>query len=107
MVALASSAMGQIVVDGVLDGDYGNPKAGQVVHTGFGNATDGMTGWCNGSELDAGWIKVDAANGNLYVFLAGNLESNFNKLDIFIDCVSGAGQNEVRAATTPTSTTTA
>ena len=52
VIALASSAMGQIVVDGILDADYGNPKAGQIVHTGFGNATDGVNGYANGSELD-------------------------------------------------------
>ena len=97
VVALASSAMGQIVVDGILDADYGNPKVGQVVHTGFGNATDGVNGYANGSELDGGWIKVDADAGMLYIFLSGNLESNFNKLDIFIDCVPGAGQAEVRS----------
>jgi hypothetical protein len=97
VIALASSAMGQIVVDGILDADYGNPKAGQIVHTGFGNATDGSHGYANGSELDGAWIKVDAASGNLYLFLSGNLESNFNKLDIFIDCVPSAGQNEVRS----------
>ena len=96
VVALASSAMGQIVVDGTLDADYGNPKAGQVVQTWFGNATDGNTAWCNGSELDGGWIKVDAAGGYLYVFLAGNLESNYNKLEVFIDCVPGEGQNVLR-----------
>ena len=97
VVALASSAMGQIVVDGVLDADYGNPKVGQQVHTGFGNASDGVNGYANGSELNGAWIKVDANSGMLYLFLSGNLESNFNKLDIFIDCVPGAGQNEVRS----------
>ena len=97
VVALGCSAFGGIVVDGVLDADYGNPKVGQVVHTGFGNATDGVNSYANGSELDGGWIKVDAAGGNLYLFLSGNLESNFNKLDIFIDCVPNAGQNEVRS----------
>lgn len=97
VVALASSAMGQIVVDGLLDADYGNPKAGQVTHTGFGNASDGVNGYTNGSELDGAWIKVDTTTGMLYLFLSGNLESNFNKLDIFIDCVPNAGQNEVRS----------
>jgi len=96
-VGLGCAAFGGIVVDGVLDADYGNPKVGQIVHTGFGNATDGVNGYANGSELDGGWIKVDADTGMLYIFLSGNLESNFNKLDIFIDCVPGAGQNEVRS----------
>ena len=92
-----ATTMAQIVIDGTRDEDYGNPKAAQVVHTGFGNATDGVNSNANGSELDAAYVKIDSANGYLYVFMAGNLESNFNKLDIFIDSVVGEGQNELRS----------
>ena len=92
-----ASTLAQITIDGTLDGDYGNPKAAQVVHTGFGNATDGVNSNANGSELDAAYVKIDSANGYLYVFMAGNLESNFNKCDIFIDCIPGEGQNELRS----------
>ena len=91
-----ATTMAQIVIDGTRDEDYGNPKAAQVVHTGFGNATDGVNSNANGSELDAAYVKIDSANGYLYVFMAGNLESNFNKCDIFIDCIPGEGQNELR-----------
>lgn len=93
VIALASSAFGQIVIDGSVDADYGNPKASQACHTGFGNATDGVKSFANGSELDAGWVKVDEAGGYLYIFLSGNMESNFNKLELFVDCVAGEGQN--------------
>ncbi len=92
-----ASTMAQITVDGTCEEGYGNPKAAQVVHTGFGNATDGVNSYANGSELDAAYIRLDAVNGYLYVFMAGNLESNFNKLDIFIDSVPGEGQNELRS----------
>ncbi|MEI6272267.1 MAG: hypothetical protein WCQ03_02215 [Phycisphaerae bacterium] len=97
MICCASTMAQAIVIDGTCDAAYGNPKASQVVHTGFGNATDGVNSNANGSELDAAYIKIDAANGYLYVFMAGNLESNFNKLDMFIDSVPGEGQNELRS----------
>ncbi len=92
-----ASTMAQLTIDGTCEAGYGNPKASQVVHTGFGNATDGVNSYANGSELDAAYIKIDAANGYLYVFMSGNLESNFNKLDMFIDSVPGEGQNELRS----------
>ena len=63
VIALASSAFGQIVVDGTLDADYGSPKASQSNYTGFGNATDGVKSFANGSELNAGWVKLDEAGG--------------------------------------------
>jgi len=93
VIALASSAFGQIAIDGSVDADYGNPKASQSCHTGFGNATDGVKSFANGSELNAGWVKVDEAGGYLYIFLSGNMESNFNKLEVLVDCVAGEGQN--------------
>ena len=98
VMVCASATMAQVVlIDGSLDGVYGNPKAAQSVHTGFGNATDGVNSFANGSELDAGYAKIDMDNGYLYVFLAGNLESNFNKLDVFIDSDATGGQNEIRS----------
>ena len=92
-----ASAMAQIAVNGTCDAAYGNPKAAQSVHTGFGNATDGVNSFANGSELDAGYAKIDAVNGYLYLFLAGNLQSNFNKLEVFIDSDTTGGQNEIRS----------
>ena len=97
VATVASNAFGQIVVDGILDAGYGNPKAVQAVATGFGNAPGGMNGWADGSELDGGWIKVDAEGGYLYLFFSGNLQSNFNKFEVFIDSVADAGQNALRS----------
>ena len=83
-----SAAHGQIVIDGTRDADYGPAIAVQTVQTEFGN-DDGVAG---GSELDAAYATIEG--GNLNLLLTGNLESNFNKLNIFIDSVDG-GQNVI------------
>ena len=83
-----SAAHGQIVIDGTRDADYGAAIAVQTVQTEFGNA-DGVA---TGSELDAAYATIEG--GNLNLLLTGNLESNFNKLNIFIDSVAG-GQNMI------------
>jgi hypothetical protein len=69
------------VVDGTRDAEYGSPLTVQTVRTGFGD---------NKSEMDAGYGIL--ASGKLYLMLAGNIEDNFNKLEIFIDSKPG-GQN--------------
>lgn len=74
----ASAALAAISVDGVKDGDYGAALAVQTVETGFGD---------NFSEWNAAYGRVEG--GRLYVMLTGNLEANFNKLDIFIDSKAG------------------
>lgn len=74
----AAPAAAQVVVDGTKDGDYGSALAVQTVQTQFGD---------NASEWNAGYAKIDA--GRLYLMLTGNLESNFNKLEIFIDSKAG------------------
>lgn len=76
--AAASSAP---VLDGVRDASYGSAAAVQSVETGFGD---------NFSELNAAYARVDG--GTLFLMLTGNLESNFNKLNIFFDSRAG-GQN--------------
>lgn len=83
---------GTIVVDGTLDPQYGAALCVQNNATGFGDNTDPAIDIANGSELDAAYAMVEG--GMLYLFLAGNLESNFNKLDIFIDAQPG-GQNRL------------
>ena len=72
-------------LDGTRDASYGAPWAVQTVQTGFGDANPN-----GGSELDAAYAQVEG--GALYLMLTGNLENNFNKLNIFIDSVAG-GQN--------------
>ena len=73
------------VIDGTRDGGYGAALALQTVNTQFGNGMpDG------GSELDGGYAWI--SGGRLSVMLTGNLESNFNALEVFIDSVPG-GEN--------------
>ncbi len=82
--ALAIHASAAPVLDGVRDGSY-PLLATQSVQTGFGDGNPN-----GGSELDAAWGSIES--GVLYLMLTGNLESNFNKLNIFIDSVPG-GEN--------------
>ncbi len=80
-----------ISVDGTRDANYGTALAVQTNTTGFGNSTSGNVDLAGGSELDAAYARID--NGTLYLLLAGNLESNGNRLDLFFDTNSGTGQN--------------
>lgn len=67
--------------------------------TGFGDNNDPSIGAANGSEIDAVRAKfgVDIFNEPmLFLSFSGNLETNFNKLDIFFDTVQGSGQNPLR-----------
>jgi len=97
--AATLTARAQITVDGTLDGAYGSPLAVQTVNTGFGNSTvgDGTSG--GGSELDAAYGTI--ANGNLYLFLAGNFEDNGNHLNVFVSG-GAAGQSTLNAPSTAT-----
>jgi hypothetical protein len=79
--AMAAPTSAQIV-DGTKDAGYGAALAVQTVETQFGDANpDG------GSELDAGYGVI--SGGQLYLMLTGNVEANFNKLEIFIDSKAG------------------
>ncbi|MEY3142233.1 MAG: hypothetical protein RLY21_726 [Planctomycetota bacterium] len=91
-VATAANAQ-SVILDGTADAAYGKPVAIQNTQTGFGNATQGTIDVALGSELACAYAKVE--DGFLFLVLAGNLESNFNKLEIFIDGVDG-GQNRLR-----------
>lgn len=51
--------------------------------------------WAYGSELDNVRSYLDEANGKLYIFIGGNMEVNYNKCSLFIDCAAG-GQNVLR-----------
>lgn len=75
---VASAALAAPTVDGTRDAAYGNALAVQTVETGFGD---------NFSEMDAGYGVIDS--GRLYLMLTGNIEANFNKLEIFIDSKAG------------------
>lgn len=96
VLACASAANAQIIVDGLRDAKgYGAELWAQDTSTQFGNATDGLAGQCNGSEIDNMHAVLDVSGGFLYIFIGGNLQSNFNKFELFIDCAAG-GQNTVR-----------
>lgn len=82
---LGTSALAAVTLDGTRDGSYGTALAVQSVQTQFGD---------NLSELDAAYASVQG--GTLYLMLTGNLENNFNKLNIFIDSKVG-GQNVLQA----------
>ena len=92
LLAATASAYAQ-GVNGTIDAAYGAPKVVQDTTTGFGKNTTGAIDSANGSELDAGYGVIK--NNTLYIGLAGNLESNFNKLEIFIQSGAG-GQNVLR-----------
>src|SRR5688572_1544092 len=65
-------------VDGARDAEYGAAVSVQTVETQFGD---------NQSEWNAAYGRIDS--GKLYLLLTGNLQNNFNKLDIFIDSQAG------------------
>jgi hypothetical protein len=75
-----------ILVDGTRDVDYGAALAIQTVQTQFGDSMNGS----GGGELNAAYGRIEG--GRLFVTLTGNIESNFNKLNIFIDSKAG-GEN--------------
>ncbi|MGE0479548.1 MAG: hypothetical protein AB7Q17_03645 [Phycisphaerae bacterium] len=82
----------QPIVDGTLDASYFR-VALQETQTQFGDATQGTPDFAGGSELDAAYVKT--SGGRLFVMLTGNLETNFNKLELFLDTIAG-GQNRLR-----------
>jgi len=85
-VAVAGSASA-VVVDGSRTGDaYGAALAVQTNETSFGD---------NQSELNAGYAYIEA--GKLNLFISGQIEANFNKLEIFIDAAAG-GQSVFSSA---------
>ncbi len=69
---------------------YGNPIWVQNIGTQFGNNTDSSVDFANGSEINALYAKIQG--GKLHLGVAGNVETNFNKLNIVLDIKAG-GQN--------------
>jgi len=78
---LPATAFGQVAVNGTITSDNYCSVSIQTVETQFGD---------NQSELNGAYGSIQ--NGRLYLALTGNLEANFNKLEIFIDSVAG-GEN--------------
>ncbi|MGQ9656337.1 MAG: PEP-CTERM sorting domain-containing protein [Fimbriimonadales bacterium] len=94
-VLLTSLALAQPTIDGTRDALYGGSLVVQDTPTGFGDSNLGQVDFANGSELNAAYAYVDMASSTLYLMLTGNLESNFNKLELFFDTMAG-GQNRLR-----------
>jgi hypothetical protein len=98
----AQPCAGQIAVDGTLVGDeadYGSARSVQNTNTGYGNAMNGDSRYANGgSEIDQVFARI--LENRLYVLVTGNLESNFNKLSVFIDSAPG-GVNQVVGSNLP------
>ncbi len=95
-VALLASGSYAQTTNGTLVGDesfYGAALSTQVARTGFGDASNPdaiLAG--GGSEIDQIFAKV--SGGRLHVLVTGNLEDNFNKLNVFVDSKTG-GANVV------------
>ncbi|MDQ2770420.1 MAG: hypothetical protein M3Y54_07970 [Bacteroidota bacterium] len=80
-------------VDGTRDSSYPAALAVQTNATGFGDSNTGVPTEANGDELDN--IHALIAGSDLYLFIGGNLQTNFNKLELFFDTKAG-GQNVLR-----------
>lgn len=103
MLTAALPLHAQPVVDGtasVSDG-YGTSLSVQNTQTQFGdnNGGDLIATANGGSEINQVFGVV--ANGRLYVTITGNLEKNFNKMEIFFDSVAGQGVNEIVGSELP------
>ena len=86
------ASAGTPVTDGGLDAAYGPLASIQNNSTGFGNNENDHVGYAGGSEIDGGAMVI--ANGSLFIHLGGNIESNYNKIEVFIDARDG-GQNRI------------
>lgn len=101
-LVMGSNALAAPTIDGsatVGDG-YGAALSIQNTQTQFGdnNGGDLIATANGGSEINQVFGTV--ANGRLYVTITGNLETNFNKLEVYIDSVSG-GVNEIIGSSLP------
>lgn len=71
-------------LDGTRDASYVSAVSVQRTQTDFGD---------NQSELDAAYAQIEG--GTLYLLITGQVENNFNKLNIFFDSQAG-GQNTLQ-----------
>ncbi|MGP1347731.1 MAG: hypothetical protein ACTS3F_13825 [Phycisphaerales bacterium] len=98
----AGTPGGPEAIDGIASANYPGPSWVQDVPTGFGNNTNPDQFAAGGSEFNALRAYRDD-NGTpgvpgddlVYVHISGNLQTNFNKIDIFFDVKAG-GQNRLR-----------
>jgi hypothetical protein len=89
VLAVSGSALASI--DGKdFDLDYGASIWAQNIGTQFGNNNDASVEFANGSEINALYARIQG--GKLLLGVAGNVETNFNKLNLALDIKAG-GQN--------------
>lgn len=92
---IASTVFAVPAIDGVADdAEYGVAQDIQFNETQFGDTRSESVNFGAGSQIDGLFAYQDATD--LYLTFAGNLESNGNRLVIFIDSVAG-GQNQLAA----------
>ena len=96
-LGLAAAGAHAQVVDGTVDASYGAAKFVQNTATGFGDNNNADALAANGSEIDNVFAYV--AGGNLNVFVGGNVQTNFNKVQLLIDSQAG-GQTTLDASGT-------
>ncbi len=78
---------------------YGIALSIQNTNSGYGNSVNGsLTEATGGSEIDQLFGRV--VGDRLYMLIAGNLESNYNKLSLFFDSEPG-GMNEIIGSNAP------
>jgi hypothetical protein len=102
MAAAAQAGVLVPVVDGKVGALDGYPAALSVQNTNtqYGDAATGdPVNGGGGSEIDQVFATV--VDGRLYVTVTGNLEWNFNKINVFIDSKPG-GVNSLDGANLPT-----
>ena len=98
-----------IAIDGSRDAAYPAPQFVQTNETQFGNGTAGATDCPGGgseiANVSARFVNADLGDGAqnyLVIFVGGNLECNFNRLNLVIDNGSGTGFNTIPSACLPT-----
>ena len=99
-VPFSAAAVTAPALDGTLDAAfYGAALFAQNTQTGFGDSNLGQIDNANGSEIDAVYARTGTANvgdgtqAYLWVLVTGNVESNFNRLNLFIDTGAAGGQH--------------
>lgn len=103
MLIALTATLAQAAVDGTLVGDesfYGAALSTQNTRTQFGDASNPdaiLAG--GGSEINQVFGTV--SGGRLHVLITGNLEDNFNKLDIFIDGNAATGVSSIDGSALP------
>lgn len=91
--SFAAVSLAQPTIDGTVDASYGPALSIQNTSTSFGDSSLGVVDFANGSELDGFFCQTSP--GFLHLFFTGNLESNFNKFELFLDTKAG-GQGTLR-----------